>query len=51
MPGGFAANDGIASTVADPDWKPLLSNLIGVNSPPFPDYMSGHSAMGEHLLE
>ena len=44
--GGFAANDGIASTVTDPNWKPLLSNLIGVNSPPFPDYMSGHSAMG-----
>jgi hypothetical protein len=43
---GFAANDGIASTVGDPNWKPLLSNLIGVNSPPFPDYMSGHSAMG-----
>ncbi|NCR78264.1 MAG: phosphatase PAP2 family protein [Microcystis aeruginosa K13-06] len=44
--GGFAANDGIASTVGDPDWKPLLSELMGVNSPPFPDYMSGHSAMG-----
>ena len=44
--GGFAANDGIAATVADPNWKPLLSNLMGVNSPPFPDYMSGHSAMG-----
>jgi hypothetical protein len=44
--GGFAANDGLASTVSDPDWKPLLSDLIGVNSPPFPDYMSGHSAMG-----
>jgi hypothetical protein len=44
--GGFAANDGIASTVGDPDWKPLLSTLMGVNSPPFPDYMSGHSAMG-----
>jgi len=44
--GGFAANDGIASTVGDPNWKPLLSELIGVNSPPFPDYMSGHSAMG-----
>ena len=44
--GGFSANDGIAATVADPNWKPLLSNLIGVNSPPFPDYMSGHSAMG-----
>ena len=44
--GGFAANDGIAATVTDPNWKPLLSNLIGVNSPPFPDYMSGHSAMG-----
>ena len=44
--GGFAANDGIDSTVGDPDWKPLLSPLMGVNSPPFPDYMSGHSAMG-----
>jgi hypothetical protein len=44
--GGFAANDGIASTVGDTNWKPLLSNLIGVNSPPFPDYLSGHSAMG-----
>ncbi len=44
--GGFAANDGIASTVGDPNWKPLLSELMGVNSPPFPDYMSGHSAMG-----
>jgi hypothetical protein len=44
--GGFAANDGIDATVADPNWKPLLSPLMGVNSPPFPDYMSGHSAMG-----
>lgn len=44
--GGFAANDGIDSTVGDPDWKPLLSELMGVNSPAFPDYMSGHSAMG-----
>ncbi|MCZ8192576.1 MAG: phosphatase PAP2 family protein [Microcystis sp. LE19-338.1B] len=44
--GGFAANDGIDSTVGDPNWKPLLSELMGVNSPPFPDYMSGHSAMG-----
>ena len=44
--GGFAANDGLASTVGDPNWKPLLSPLMGVNSPPFPDYMSGHSAMG-----
>ena len=44
--GGFAANDGMASTVGDPNWKPLLSTLMGVNSPPFPDYMSGHSAMG-----
>ncbi len=44
--GGFAANDGIAATVGDPNWKTLLSPLMGVNSPPFPDYMSGHSAMG-----
>jgi hypothetical protein len=32
--------------VGDPNWKPLLSELMGVNSPPFPDYLSGHSAMG-----
>ena len=44
--GGFAANDGIASTVGDPNWESLLSTLMGVNSPAFPDYMSGHSAMG-----
>jgi hypothetical protein len=43
---GFAANDGIDFTVGDPNWKPLLSELMGVASPPFPDYMSGHSAMG-----
>ncbi|NCS22812.1 MAG: vanadium-dependent haloperoxidase, partial [Microcystis aeruginosa G11-06] len=44
--GGFAANDEICDTVDDPNWKPLLSELMGVNSPPFPDYLSGHSAMG-----
>jgi len=44
--GGFAANDGLTSTVGDPNWESLLSTLMGVNSPPFPDYMSGHSAMG-----
>jgi membrane-associated phospholipid phosphatase len=36
--GGFAANDGIEATVGDPDWQPLLSP-----TPPFPDYISGHS--------
>lgn len=36
---GFAANDGMPETVADPDWDPLL----GPN-PPFPDYISGHSS-------
>jgi hypothetical protein len=35
--GGIAANDGLASTVADPNWQPLLP------TPPFPDYISGHS--------
>ncbi len=35
--GGIAANDGIASTVGDPNWRPLL------DTPPFPDYISGHS--------
>lgn len=36
--GGIAANDGLASTVADPNWQPLLAP-----TPPFPDYISGHS--------
>jgi hypothetical protein len=35
--GGIAANDGLTNTVADPDWRPLLP------TPPFPDYISGHS--------
>jgi hypothetical protein len=39
--GGFAANDGIEATVGDPDWQPLLSP-----TPPFPDYISGHSIFG-----
>ena len=34
---GFAALDGIDATIADPDWQPLL------DSPAFPDYLSGHS--------
>jgi hypothetical protein len=38
--GGIAANDGIDATVGDPDWQPLL------NTPPFPDYISGHSVFG-----
>ncbi|PSF36284.1 phosphoesterase [Aphanothece hegewaldii CCALA 016] len=38
--GGIAANDGMASTVGDPNWQPLL------NTPPFPDYISGHSIFG-----
>ncbi|HBY80046.1 MAG TPA: phosphoesterase, partial [Cyanobacteria bacterium UBA11148] len=38
---GFAANDGIEATVADPDWEPLLAP-----TPPFPDYISGHSTFG-----
>lgn len=32
--------------VIDPEWKSLLSEINGVQSPPFPDYLSGHSAMG-----
>lgn len=38
---GFAANDGIEATVADPNWEPLLGP-----TPPFPDYISGHSTFG-----
>ncbi|GBF79851.1 CARDB domain-containing protein [Aphanothece sacrum] len=39
--GGIALNDGIASTIHDPNWKPLLGS-----TPPFPDYISGHSTFG-----
>lgn len=38
--GGIAANDGRNDTVSDPDWQPLLP------TPPFPDYISGHSIFG-----
>jgi CARDB len=38
---GIAANDGMDATVADPDWDPLLGP-----TPPFPDYISGHSSFG-----
>jgi hypothetical protein len=32
--------------VVDTAWKSLLSEINGVQSPPFPDFLSGHSAMG-----
>lgn len=38
--GGIADSDGLNSTVGDPDWVPLL------DTPPFPDYISGHSTFG-----
>ena len=38
--GGIAERDGLLATVPDPDWKPLLP------TPPFPDYISGHSTFG-----
>lgn len=38
--GGIAENDGLAFTVGDPNWQPLLP------TPPFPDYISGHSTFG-----
>ena len=34
------------AAVIDREWKSLLSEINGVQSPPFPDYLSGHSAMG-----
>lgn len=37
---GIAANDGMDITVGDPHWRPLL------DTPPFPDYISGHSIFG-----
>lgn len=36
----IAAADGVAATIADPDWQPLFDN------PPFPDYISGHATFG-----
>jgi hypothetical protein len=36
--GGIAEKDDLMGTVSDPDWEPLLSP-----TPPFPDYISGHS--------
>jgi CARDB/PAP2 superfamily len=38
--GGIAARDRFNSTVSDPNWRPLL------DTPPFPDYISGHSTFG-----
>ena len=39
--GGFAEKKGISGTVTDPKWEPLLGP-----TPPFPDYISGHSTFG-----
>jgi membrane-associated phospholipid phosphatase len=36
----LAALDGLANTSIDPNWQPFL------NTPPFPDYVSGHSTFG-----
>ena len=44
--GAFSDQDGVASTLRDSEWHSLLSSINGVDSPPFPDYISGHSAMG-----
>ena len=44
--GAFSDTDGVASTVRDSQWQSLLSSINGVQSPPFPDFLSGHSVMG-----
>jgi hypothetical protein len=44
--GQFADDDNRPDTVRDTQWHTLLSSINGVESPPFPDYMSGHSVMG-----
>jgi hypothetical protein len=44
--GAFSDTDGMASTVRDGQWQSLLSSINGVQSPPFPDFLSGHSVMG-----
>jgi hypothetical protein len=44
--GSFSDTDGSPLTVRDTAWKTLLSPINGVESPPVPDFLSGHSAMG-----
>jgi len=44
--GSFSDTDGSALTVRDQNWQTLLSSINGFQSPPFPDFLSGHSAMG-----
>jgi hypothetical protein len=44
--GSFSDTDGSPLTVRDQNWSSLLSSINGVQSPPFPDFLSGHSAMG-----
>jgi hypothetical protein len=44
--GSFSDTDGSALTVRDPAWHRLLTTINGFESPPFPDFLSGHSAMG-----
>jgi hypothetical protein len=44
--GSFSDTDGSPLTVRDQSWSTLLSSINGVESPPFPDFLSGHSAMG-----
>jgi hypothetical protein len=44
--GCFSDTDGVDSTVRDTAWQSLLLPINGIQSPPFPDFLSGHSAMG-----
>lgn len=44
--GAMSDTDGSPVTVRDPQWRTLLSSINGIESPPFPDFLSGHSAMG-----
>lgn len=44
--GSFSDTDGSPVTVRDMEWSTLLSSINGIESPPFPDFLSGHSTMG-----
>jgi hypothetical protein len=44
--GSFSDTDGTPVTVRDTQWRTLLSSINGIESPPFPDFISGHSVMG-----
>ncbi len=54
---GLRADDGVANTPSDPNWKPVgisIANSAGAAlnvTPPFPAYPSGHATFGAATVE